>query len=245
VFSKTGLFLYSFSTNSVNGAYTPRGVCVSRKGVVGVAGAPSSSAAPVAAEFFDNGGTLIGYATYPQFNSALFCAFDKQDDFFADGAAQRPPGQNIWYVRRGNVHTMGTPLMLSNAGNAGYWLGLYSANSVAGNTISAASVPISGPGCNYCERVRTWTVSGSGATGPIALTLQGTCDMTYYPGMTNGIRQIAPDAIGKLYAADFGDFEIVKSGTCGGGNGSVMSTMYMGGYGTQYYGIATYPTGQY
>jgi hypothetical protein len=243
VFSNTGLFLNAFSTNTPYGVYAPHGVCVSRKGVIGVAGTPATSGGAVAVEFFNDAGTLIGYAMYPQFNGALFCAFDKEDDFFADGAAQRPAGQNIWYVTRGNVHTMGATLMLSNVGNGAYWLGLYASNSVSGNTLSAASVPISGPGCNYCERVRTWAISGNGAQGPRTLSLQATCDMTYYPGIANGIRQIAPNAIGKLFAADFGDSQVVRSGTCGGGNGSVMSTTYAQWH--QYFGVALYPTGQY
>jgi NHL repeat len=243
VFSQSGQFLYDFSTNSAYGTYSPHGVCVSRKGRIGVVGSSVPPGGPVSAEFFDRSGTLTGYATYPQFNTALLCAFDRQDDFFTDGTAQRPTGQNIFYVISGNFQTMGTPLLLSNAGSSAYWLGLFSGTFGGGNTLTASTVPTGGAGCNYCESIKTWAISHS--NGQITLSLLGSCNITNYPGITNAMRQIAPNAAGRLFAADFGDAEIVRSAPCLPGTGPVGAAPYTQGGWTQYYGIAVYPTGQY
>jgi len=257
-YTSTGALVTSFTTNISSTVHTPQAVCVTGK-FIGVVTTQNGANGNV--EIFDHTGTLVGSASAANLALGTYCAFDRSENLFMDGN-DYSGSSFIWYVRRQQLDTLGGTLTLSNAGSGG-WLGMYSRNTLS-QTISALTVPYSGPGCSYCVSLKTWSISS--VPGALTLTLQTTCTVTGYPGwQTESARQIAPAANGDLYIADWLNHKIERTAPCVNGGSLTVSQINPAsipppvgftvpgilGYppstipGQLYWGVATYPTGQY
>ena len=258
-YTKTGALITSFTTNIGSTPHSPQAVCVTGK-FIGVVTTQNGANGNV--EIFDRTGSLVGSASAPNLALGTYCAFDRGENLFMDGN-DYAGGSFIWYVKRQQLDTLGGTLTLSNAGSGG-WLGMYSRNT-PNETITALAVPYSGAGCSYCVSVKTWTISGTPGGG-LALTLLNTCTVTGYPGwQTESARQIAPSSTGDLYIADWLNHTIERTAPCVNGGSLAVSRINPAtipppvgfnvpgimGFppstipGQLYWGVATYPTGQY
>src|SRR5579871_555774 len=232
-FKSRGQFVNAWSTDIAGAVYQPMGICVSRTGLIGVADRALDNIGATNVEIFNAAGTMLGYATTPSLQSANYCAFDKAGDFFVNGTATPGSGggQQVWYLARGDIAANAT-LTLSTVGNAAYWVGMYSQiNTSLTYSLSIASPPVTGTGCNsYCAPITTFQI-GNGTVpppphGPITLTLHSTCNVTGYPNNYNAVFQLAP--LGStLYMADFGTHSVQSATSiCTPGGGTAANAQF-------------------
>jgi hypothetical protein len=272
-YTKTGVFLGAFLIPGHGTPYPdiPQSVCVApKKPLIGVA-LTNINGLTGSVDVFDSAGTLLGSFTDANLKGANFCAFDRTGNLFVQGAGVSG-GSFTWYVNRLQVHTVGGTLTVANIGTG--WVGIHSSRSIPGTTISAASAPHVGPGCSsYCVDVRTWAVSGTvsaSTPGGLTLTVLTTCTIMGYPsGSSPSVRQVAPDTSGNLFIGDWLNHKIERVASCNSGGtlqastvnpatfpasvGIVRTYSVMAGFPLQtvvfpeqsYWGVATYPTGQF
>jgi hypothetical protein len=239
VFKYNGAFVKWWSTNYGGQLYQPWGVCVSRKGIVGVANRQFNNTGPPGnVEFFlpnaPSGSTASGDAS-GIFIADQFCAFDSHENFFVDGTTSG--GQVIAYLAQAFVNLPGQTLVNSGLGTGSFWVGMYSRiNSPTDQTLSVAT---SSPN-STTQTILTWKVSGPSA-GPLTFSFLSTYTLTGYPSTVNAVYQVAPSAggsTGTVYVADYGAGQTLSAPANGGATSlynNVSSTT----------GVATRPTGQY
>jgi hypothetical protein len=240
VFTYQGVFVKALSTTLGTQMYQPWGVCVSSKGIVGVANRQFNNTGPPGnVEFFlptaPNNSTPTGYAT-SVLQGDQFCAFDRKGNFFVDGT-DVAGGQKIAYLAAAFVPMPAQTLVDSGLGSASFWVGMYS--RIGGSTSDTLSVGTS-VGSSATQTVMNWKVSGPLA-GPLAFTPLPSSTFTSYPVTTDAVYQLAPTrggSTGSLYFADYGDGAVLSGPIIGG----PVST-YNAVSGTV--GVATRPTGQY
>lgn len=239
VFTYQGRFIKTWSTGTGGQLYQPWGVCVSPKGIVGVANRQfNNSGPPGNVEFFlpnaPNNSTPSGVAT-GIFTSDQFCAFDRKGNFFVDGTTSS--GQKVAYLARAFVNMPAQTLVDSGLGTGSFWVGMYSRiNSPANDTLSVGT----SVGSSVTETVMSWKVSGP-AVGPLAFSPLASYTLTAYPATTDAVYQLAPTtggSSGTLYVADYGNSTVLSAAA----NGGAVS-VYNSVSGTV--GVATRPTGQY
>ncbi|MGC1381783.1 MAG: hypothetical protein WA814_12270 [Candidatus Baltobacteraceae bacterium] len=239
VFTYQGAFVKSLSTALNGQLFQPWGVCVSPRGVVGVANRQfNNSGPPGNVEFFPpnapNNSTATGSAT-GLFQSDQFCAFDRKGNFYVDGTTSG--GQKIAYLARAYVNLPGQTLVDSGLGTGSFWVGMYSRiNNPANQTLSVGTSVGSSP----TETVANWKVSGP-AVGPLTFSPLASYSLTSYPPTTDAVYQLAPTTgggSGTLYVADYGNNTVLDAAANGGA-----VAVYNGVSGTV--GVATRPTGQY
>ena len=239
VFKYNGAFVKYWTTNYGGQLYQPWGVCVSRKGIVGVANRQYNNTGPPGnVEFFlpnaPNGSSASGDAG-GIFIADQFCAFDSHENFFVDGTTSN--GQEIAYLAQAFVNQPGQTLANSGLGSGSFWAGMYSRiNSPTDQTLSVGtSVPNS-----TTQTIMTWKVSGPSA-GPLTFSFQSSYTLTGYPSTVNAVYQLAPStggSNGTVYVADYGAGQTLSAPANGGAvslYNNVNSTT----------GVATRPTGQY
>jgi len=239
VFTYKGVYLKWWSTAYGGALFQPWGVCVSRRGLVGVANRQYNNTGPPGnVEFFmpnapsgsQASGDANGVLTADQ-----FCAFDKNGNFFVDGTTSA--GQKITYLASAFVNLPGQTLIDSGLGTASFWVGMYSRiNTPADDTLSVGtSTPNS-----TTQTIMNWKVSGP-ANGPLTFSALSPYTLTNYPSTVNAVYQLAPTrggSAGTVFVADYGANQTLTAPANGGSTSlynNVSSTT----------GVATRPTGQY
>jgi DNA-binding beta-propeller fold protein YncE len=241
VFTYEGVFVKWLSTALYGQSYQPSGVCVSPKGVLGVANRQyNNTGAPGNVEFFlptaASGSGPAGYAT-GVLESDQFCAFDRHGNFFVDGTANAASGggQQIAYLIAPHVGLNNQTLVNSGLGNTSFWAGMYSRiDAPLDDTLSVGT----SVGNSTTETVMNWTVTGLAVLAFAALP---SYVLTPYPATTDAVYQLAPSAggaAGTLYVADYGDNELLDTGA---GGGAMANYAAVSGN----VGVTTNPTGQY
>ncbi|HEX3457814.1 MAG TPA: hypothetical protein VHR97_07635, partial [Candidatus Baltobacteraceae bacterium] len=228
-----------WSTGWGGALFQPWGVCVSPKGIVGVANRQYNNTGPPGnVEFFSPSAPS---GSFPSGEAAgvliadQFCAFDKSGNFYVDGTTGA--GQKIAYLARAFVNMPNQTLIDSGLGTASFWVGMYSRiNSAANNTLSVGtSTPNS-----TTQTINNWKVSGP-AVGPLAFTPLASYTLTSYPSTGNAVYQLAPTtggSTGNVFVAGYGAGQTLMAPANGGATAlynNVVSTT----------GVATRPTGQY
>lgn len=239
VFTITGSYVKYFSTALGGNTYQPWGVCVSQNGIVGTGNRSGN------VEFWKysapSGSTPTGNATGTLLQSYAFCAFDKLNNFYVDGAAfpSQGGGQQIAFLPSGNVNAGTQTLCNSGLGNGGYWVGMYSRiNSPVNQTLSVGAAA----GNQVTELVYTWPVTGSGTScSSLAFGAPTTLTLTPYPSTPDPMYQLAPKKsggpAGPIYVADYGDNTTLRATALGAV--SVLQTVPLTT------GVAAQPSGQY
>lgn len=238
-FTYNGTYVKWLSTGYGGQLYQPWGVCVSQRGVLGVANRQYNNTGPPGnVEFFSpsapSGSTATGEAN-GVLTADQFCAFDRAGNFFVDGPTSA--GQKIAYLARAFVNLPGQTLIDSGLGTASFWVGMYSRiNSPADDTLSVGtSVPSSST-----QTIMNWKVAGP-AAGPLTFTSLSPYTLTSYPLSGNAVYQLAPTrggSTGNVLVADYGNNQTLTAPANGGSTSlynNVSSTT----------GVATRPTGQY
>jgi NHL repeat-containing protein len=243
VFANNGAFL---SVLNDPPGQQPIGVCVSTKGIVGVANRPSASTGTGIVEFYKN------YLAPNPFNQASgvltvfdFCAFDKRGDFFTDGTINYSGGGTlIAYLRYNNVFVPNPPLQvcpIADCNATHFWVGMYShirvppqnilsvADEVTPNIENFNVTLAANPLLNFAE----------GAPGVPAVTA-----LAGYPAGANRLYQVAPTTglgvASRIYMGNYGAGQIEQV-CCIWGGGAVGLYNNL----TNAVGVATNPTGQY
>lgn len=241
VFTYTGVFVKWLSTAIGGQQYQPWGVCVSPKGIVGVANRQyNNTGAQGNVEFFlpnaANGSGPTGYAT-GVLASDQWCAFDRRNNFFVDGVATSASGggQQIAYLTAAHILQTNQTLVNSGLGNASFWVGMYSRIDSPADDVLTVGTAV---GSSSTQTVMNWKV-----TGNVTLTFTSlpSYSLTSYPVTIDPVYQLAPSAggtNGKLYVADYGDNELLDTGA---GGGTMANYNPVSGN----VGVATRPTGQY
>jgi DNA-binding beta-propeller fold protein YncE len=241
VFSQNGVFIKWLSTAVAGQQYQPWGVCVSPKGIVGVANRQYNNTGALGnVEFFlpnaASGSGPTGYAT-GVLGSDAFCAFDRRENFFVDGTATAASGggQQIAYLTAAHILQANQTLLNSGLGNASYWSGMYSRiDAPVDDTLSVGT----SIGNSTTETVMNWKVAG---VAVLAFAALPSYILTPYPATTDAVYQLAPSAggaAGTLYVADYGDNELLDTGA---GGGAMANYAAVSGN----VGVTTNPTGQY
>lgn len=239
VFTYNGAFVKWWSTAYGGALFQPWGVCVSNRGIVGVANRQYNNTGPPGnVEFFSpsapSGSQPSGEAS-GVFIADQFCAFDKNGNFFVDGTTSS--GQKIGYLARAFVNTPGQTLIDSGLGTASFWVGMYSRiNNPVDDTLSVGtSTPSS-----TTQIVMNWKVSGP-AVGPLTFSALSPYTLTSYPSTVNAMYQLAPTpggSTGKLFVADYGANQVLGA-PANGGSVALYNNL------NSTTGVATRPTGQY
>ena len=239
VFTYNGTFVKWWSTGYGGALFQPWGVCVSRRGLVGVANRQYNNTGPPGnVEFFTpnapNGSQATGEASGVLI-ADQFCAFDKSGNFFVDGTTSA--GQKIAYLASAFVNLPGQTLIDSGLGTASFWVGMYSRiNNPADDTLSVGTSTPSSTN----QTIKNWKVSGPNI-GPLTFTALSPYTLTGYPSTVNAVYQLAPTrggSTGNVFVADYGAGQTLTAPANGGATAlynNVSSTT----------GVATRPTGQY
>jgi hypothetical protein len=239
VFNYAGVFIKWWSTGYGGQTYQPWGVCVSPKGLVGVANRQFNNTGPPGnVEFFvptaASGSGPTGEAS-GIFIADQWCAFDRVSNFFVDGTTSG--GQVIAYLARAFVGLNGQTLVNSGLGSGAFWVGMYSRiNNPANDTLSVGT----SVGLSTTQTIDNWKVAGP-AAGPLVFTAIGAYSLTSYPSTTDAVYQLAPSlggANGLLYVADYGASQTLYTTNNGGA-----VALYNNVNGTV--GVAVRPSGQY
>jgi hypothetical protein len=249
-----------YETDYGGQAFQPEGVCVTQKGILGVANRAYNNSGPTSVEVFNQSGTLIGFATNSGLTSAESCAFDKLGDLFLAGSTNN--GQQIYYLNRGLI-TLTATLVNSGIPNTSYWISLYSRINGGGDDyyLSAGSPPSTCAPGPFCAPISTWklsnTAAGNGpppASGTIhfqpAPATPWLCTINGYPNNYDAVYQAAPQkgaGNASLFIADYANSSIEESGPAScpdNANGSQANPTIFAAPAAPV-GVATYPTGQY
>lgn len=242
VFTYAGTFVKAWSTTLGTQLYQPWGVCVSQKGIVGVANRQyNNTGAPGIVEFFSatapNGSTPSGYAS-GVLNAYEYCAFDKATNFFVDGFTSAGPTK-IGYLSHCYVNLNAQTVLDSGlgAGTSFEWAGMFSRiTSPATDRLSVATY--ANPATN--QTIKNWKVTAPTACGVAFGALAN--ETLNYGSQFYDDYQLAPTALpgtGHIYVADYYDGTIWSSATRLGG--AITSYDSVSGP----VGVATQPTGQY
>ena len=250
VFTIAGTYVKYFSTTLSGTNYEPWGICVSNAGIVGVGnrnGIDSSGNNVDGNVEFWNYNAASGSGPTGSANTILqtdqFCAFDVRGNFYVDGTAYTTAGggQQIAYLPNGIVNAGPQVLCNSGQGNAHYWTGMFSKiTTPATQTLSVGGAI----GSSTTEDLLTFPVSGSGTTcSSVTFGTPATYLITPYPSTIDPLYQLAPkhaptSGSSRLFIADYGDGETLKS-TIVGGPASNMETV------SDTTGVAAQPAGEY
>jgi hypothetical protein len=172
-------------------------------------------------------------------NTFSWCAFDKRDNFFADGTVNYSGGgTKIVYLPAAQVFAGGSQTMNDSfLGTASYWMGMYVQIGFQHNlTVGVAAPTI---------QLQNFKITPAGvptapAGWPRITTLAG------YPATSNPFYQAAPTTGGPaatIVIADYGNSTVISAPVGGalqaGGTTSLYTSL------STTVGVATSPTGQF